>query len=76
MGNSWFEYVNACQYSVMFLLVSTLGGMRGYEVVWTDLAALRYDVRYAKQQGDYTGLHGQSLAGQGSYPLPAPQSPA
>ena len=52
MGNSWFEYVNACQYSVMFLLVSTLGGMRGYGVVWTDLAALRYDVRYAKQQGD------------------------
>lgn len=43
-------------YSVMFLLVSTLGGMRGYEVMWTDLAALRYDVRYAKQRGDYTGV--------------------
>lgn len=25
----------------MFLLVSSLGGMRGFEVVWTDLAALR-----------------------------------
>jgi hypothetical protein len=24
----------------MFLLVSCLGGMRGFEVVWTDLAAL------------------------------------
>ena len=24
----------------MFLLVSSLGGMRGFEVVWTDLAAL------------------------------------
>ena len=28
--------VGAC----MFLLVSCLGGMRGFEVVWTDLAAL------------------------------------
>ena len=30
----------------MFLLVSCLGGMRGFEVVWTDLAALRYDVNF------------------------------
>jgi hypothetical protein len=26
----------------MFLLVYCIGGMRGFEVVWTDLAALRY----------------------------------
>ena len=31
-------------YAVMFLLVSCLGGMRGYEVVWTNLGALRYDL--------------------------------
>jgi len=30
-------------YSVMFLLVTCLGGMRGYEAVWIDLGALRYD---------------------------------
>ena len=34
--------------SVMFLLVSCLGGMRGYEVVWTDLGALNYDLDYCK----------------------------
>ncbi len=32
----------------MFLLVSCLGGMRGFEVVWTDLTALRYDIAYCK----------------------------
>ncbi len=32
----------------MFLLVSCLGGMRGFKVVWTDLAALRYDIAYCK----------------------------
>ncbi len=34
----------------MFLLVSCLGGMRGFEVVWTDLAALRYDIAYVRLQ--------------------------
>jgi hypothetical protein len=34
------EWVSA----VMFLLVSSFGGMRGYEVVWTDLAALLHDI--------------------------------
>lgn len=29
--------------SCMFLLTSSLGGMRGFEVMWMDLAALRYD---------------------------------
>ena len=46
-------------YSVMFLLllVSCLGGMHGYEVVWTDLTALRYDVAYAcLSRGDETGV--------------------
>ena len=28
--------------AVMFLLVSSFGGMRGYEVVWTDLALAAY----------------------------------
>ena len=31
-------------YSCMFLLLTCLGGMRGFEAVWTDLAALRYDL--------------------------------
>lgn len=43
-------------YSVMFLLVSCLGGMRGYEVVWTDLSALRYDLSYALTREDETGV--------------------
>lgn len=43
-------------YSCMFLLVSTLGGMRGYEVVWTDLAALRYDMKYAEEREDLSGI--------------------
>jgi hypothetical protein len=30
----------------MFLLVSCLGGMQGFEIVWTDLAALRYDIAH------------------------------
>ncbi len=32
----------------MFLLVSCLGGMQGFEVVWTDLAALQYDIAIAR----------------------------
>jgi hypothetical protein len=36
----------------MFLLVSCLGGMQGFEVVWTDLAALRYDVAHCKSAKD------------------------
>ena len=40
--------ISAC----MFLLVSALGGMRGYEVVWTDLAALLYDVTYCEAADD------------------------
>jgi hypothetical protein len=29
-----------------------LGGMRGFEVVWTDLVALRYDLAYCKAAED------------------------
>jgi hypothetical protein len=38
--------------SCMFLLVSSLGGMRGFEVMWTDLAALIYDLEYCEDCGD------------------------
>jgi hypothetical protein len=40
----------------MFLLVSSLGGMRGFEVVWTDLAALRYDLAYCEAAEDETAV--------------------
>jgi hypothetical protein len=36
----------------MFLLVSCLGGMQGFEVVWTDLAALRYDIAHCESAKD------------------------
>ena len=42
--------------SAMFLLVTSLGGMRGFEAVWTDLAALRYDVQYCEELEDYSGV--------------------
>jgi hypothetical protein len=32
----------------MFLLVSSLGGMHGFEVVWTDLAALWYNISFCE----------------------------
>ena len=40
----------------MFLLVCCLGGTRGYEAVWTDLAALRYDIAYCESQGDESAV--------------------
>ena len=40
----------------MFLLLTCLGGMRGYEAVWTDLAALRYDVEYCEELEDFAAL--------------------
>ena len=36
----------------MFLLVSCLGGMQGFEVVWTDLAALKYDIAHCESAED------------------------
>ena len=43
-------------HSVMFLLITCLGGMRGYEAVWTDLAALRYDMEYCKSKNDKSAV--------------------
>jgi hypothetical protein len=40
----------------MFLLVLSLGGMRGFEVVWTDLAALCYDMSYCEAAEDQTAV--------------------
>ncbi len=40
----------------MFLLVSSLGGMRGFEVVWTDLAALRYNVSFCETAEDESAV--------------------
>jgi hypothetical protein len=42
--------------SCMFLLVSSLGGMRGFEVMWTDLAALRYDLEYCEDIGNTSAV--------------------
>jgi hypothetical protein len=44
--------IGAC----MFLLVSCLGGMRGFKVVRTDLAALRYDIAYCKAAEDNSAV--------------------
>lgn len=51
-ANMTHEAVCSC----MFLLVSCLGGMRGFEVVWTDLAALRYDVFYCEELDHYDAV--------------------
>jgi hypothetical protein len=40
----------------MFLLVLSLGGMQGFEVVWTNLAAHCYDVSYCKGAKDETAV--------------------
>ncbi len=42
--------VSVC--TCMFLLVSCLGGMQGFEVVWTDLAALKYDIAHCESAED------------------------
>ena len=42
--------------SCMFLLVSCLGGMRGFEVMWTDLAALRYDLGFCEDNHDFSAI--------------------
>jgi len=56
----WQEYKYAVPKKTicacMFLLVSCLGGMRGFEVMWTDLAALRYDVNYCNTLEDESAV--------------------
>ena len=42
-------------HSVMFLLVTCFRGMRGYEAVWIDLGALRYDTAYCLTQKKGSG---------------------
>ena len=42
--------------SVMLLLLTCLGGMRGYEAVWTDLAGLVYDLGFCEGSDDYTAV--------------------
>ena len=53
----------------MFLLVSCLGGMRGFKVVWMELAALQYDVAYCEAAEDELAVSwpivGQFKARQG-----------
>ena len=34
----------------MFLLVSSLGGVHGFEVMWTDLDVVRFDLNFCKEQ--------------------------
>ena len=46
------ESICAC----VFLLLTCLGVMRGYEVVWTDLDALWYDVAYCESMDDYSAV--------------------
>ena len=40
----------------MFLLLTCLGGMRGYEAMWTDLSGLRYDVEYCEELDDFSAV--------------------
>ena len=42
--------------SCMFLLLTCLGGIQGCEAVWTDFAALTYDVEYYENMEDYTAI--------------------
>ena len=42
--------------AAIFFIIACTGGFRGYEVVWTDLAALRYDMEYNEDRNDYTAV--------------------
>ena len=44
--------ISAC----MFLIVCCLGGTRGFEAVWTDLGALRYNVAFCEAAEEETAL--------------------
>ncbi len=36
----------------MFLLVTWLEGLRGFNTIWTDLATLTYDIEYCESMDD------------------------
>eukprot|EP00956_Cyclotella_meneghiniana_P024276 scaffold48552_cov53-Cyclotella_meneghiniana.AAC.1 len=42
--------------AALFFIVACMGGFRGYEVVWTDLGALRYDMEYNEERDDETAV--------------------
>ena len=42
--------------SVMILLLTCLGGMRGYEAVWTNLVGLVYDLEFCEESEDCTAV--------------------
>ena len=47
--------------AALFFIISCMGGFRGYETVWTDLGALRYDVNHCEEQDDFLQWPGPSL---------------
>ena len=42
--------------AAIFFIISCMGGFRGYETVWTDLGALRYDINYCEEIDDYSAV--------------------
>ncbi len=42
--------------AVMFFLAACFGGMRGYEVVWADLAGLLHDIQCSEVEEDFTAV--------------------
>ncbi len=47
--------------AVMFFLAACLGGIRGYEVVWTDLGGLIHDIQCSESKEDLQQYVGQLL---------------
>ena len=52
---SWAMLVHSIC-AVIFLLVLCLGGIRSYDVVWTNLGALRYDLTYCGDLQDKSAV--------------------
>ncbi len=42
--------------AAMFFMISCFGGFRSFETVWTDLGALRYDVRQCEEVEDFRAV--------------------
>ena len=42
--------------AALFFIASCTGGFRGYETVWTDLGALRYDLQYCEDKEDFSAV--------------------